>query len=283
MNYYEILGASIFDSAEVIRSKFLDLLKLYDPETHDPAEEAVAMRAKLHEAYSVLGDPELRKKYNLFLMGKQDAQRTNTTPPSSRGGPSYPFAPRSTRSRGILTWGWFIVIFSALSVLGPRLVSLSIGHGLNTFFVGAILAVAGTSAYAWLWGKMRTYPALRYSVGAGTLLAIAMAALMIRSTGEILHPAPTHTALQTVDWAQYRPLPPASAPPKTAAEREASWNVATAVWEQNHADFMADPVRRDTMNSVLDELERSSPGLPDDELLRRAQELAFSRTGWAGQ
>jgi curved DNA-binding protein CbpA len=113
-NLYERLGVQAGASPEELRAAFRRLSKRFHPDTTalEPAEASVQFCA-LQEAIEVLGDPELRRKYDLAI--------NNSTSPS----------PASQEillpERRPLSGGeWFALLLLA----GALIFSLIIGVGL---------------------------------------------------------------------------------------------------------------------------------------------------------
>ncbi|CAG7830460.1 unnamed protein product [Allacma fusca] len=73
MEYYDILGVSATASAAEIKKKYYALAMQYHPDKNSSAE-AEGKFKKISEAYQVLGDPQLRKKYNEFGPGKSEPE-----------------------------------------------------------------------------------------------------------------------------------------------------------------------------------------------------------------
>ncbi|CAG7720055.1 unnamed protein product, partial [Allacma fusca] len=71
--YYEVLGVSPTASAAEIKKKYYALAMQYHPDKNSSAE-AEGKFKKISEAYQVLGDSKLRKKYNEFGPGKSDPE-----------------------------------------------------------------------------------------------------------------------------------------------------------------------------------------------------------------
>lgn len=70
--YYDILGVSPTASAADIKKKYYALAMQYHPDKNNSAEAEEKFK-KISEAYQVLGDPQLRKKYNEFGPGRGSA------------------------------------------------------------------------------------------------------------------------------------------------------------------------------------------------------------------
>lgn len=64
-NYYEILNIPKNADAEKIKSSFRSLAKKYHPDRNPGDKLAEEKFKKINEAYSVLSDPEKRKRYDL--------------------------------------------------------------------------------------------------------------------------------------------------------------------------------------------------------------------------
>jgi len=69
MEYYEILGVPHSASTGEIKKKYYKLAMQYHPDKNSSSEAEEKFK-KISEAYQVLSDPELRKKYNEYGPGK---------------------------------------------------------------------------------------------------------------------------------------------------------------------------------------------------------------------
>lgn len=67
--YYDILGVSPTASAAEIKKKYYALAMQYHPDKNNSGEAEEKFK-KISEAYQILGDPQLRKKYNEFGPGR---------------------------------------------------------------------------------------------------------------------------------------------------------------------------------------------------------------------
>lgn len=65
-DYYEILNVSRDASQDEIKSSFRKLAKKYHPDLNPNDKEAEQRFKEINEAYEVLGDPEKRKRYDMF-------------------------------------------------------------------------------------------------------------------------------------------------------------------------------------------------------------------------
>lgn len=74
VNYYEVLGVDRHATLAVIKKGYRSLAKQYHPDINRSASAKPIMQS-VQEAYNVIGDEELRMKYNVFY----DAYIANTT------------------------------------------------------------------------------------------------------------------------------------------------------------------------------------------------------------
>lgn len=71
--YYDVLGVSPTATAAEIKKKYYALAMQYHPDKNPDSTEAEERFKKISEAYQVLGDAQLRKKYNEFGPGRGSA------------------------------------------------------------------------------------------------------------------------------------------------------------------------------------------------------------------
>lgn len=61
----------------------------------------------------------------------------------------------------------------------------------------------------------------------------------------------------------------------------AAWQTKVSAWQQQHADFLANPIRRKAVDDLLVTLDSDPDNkLSDDELLAKVQETAFEAFNW---
>ena len=78
-DYYEVLGIEKGASEEEIKRAFRKMALKYHPDRNQGDKEAEEKFKEVNEAYSVLSDPELKKKYDMFGHAGVD--------PSAQAGP----------------------------------------------------------------------------------------------------------------------------------------------------------------------------------------------------
>lgn len=183
-------------------------------------------------------------------------------------------ADRSTT--GPLTWAWMLVVFAMVTTLSARAAGIFVGGGAAAL-LGATAGIAATAAVYYLWVSLKGNVAAKAFVAAAVVIATAVSVLAVQAMHERRHQALRPAAAQ-------QPTPEIVDPFKQSAVdvplAEAEWNTAINAWQARNATFLADPARRKAMDAAVQELDRSSPGLSDAELIRRAEALAFERTGW---
>ncbi|MBM5808420.1 MAG: J domain-containing protein [Cyanobacteria bacterium M_surface_7_m2_040] len=70
-SHYQLLGLPVNASAEALRQAFRQLSKRYHPDTTTlPLPQAESAFKDLQRAYSVLSDPELRRRYDAELVAQ---------------------------------------------------------------------------------------------------------------------------------------------------------------------------------------------------------------------
>ena len=65
-DYYEVLGIEKGASEDEIKKAFRKMALKYHPDRNQGDKEAEEKFKEVNEAYSVLSDPELKKKYDMF-------------------------------------------------------------------------------------------------------------------------------------------------------------------------------------------------------------------------
>lgn len=73
-NWYQVLEVSEQATEEAIKKAYRKLAKKYHPDTHPGNQECEQKFREISEAYSILSDPEKRKRYDGEL---QDSERGN--------------------------------------------------------------------------------------------------------------------------------------------------------------------------------------------------------------
>lgn len=65
-------------------------------------------------------------------------------------------------------------------------------------------------------------------------------------------------------------------------QADSDWAKAISTWQQDNADFLANPLRSSAVNQVLAALEAdpATANLPNEELIARAQDIAFEAFNW---
>jgi|GEM_PF-2329767 len=64
MDYYNVLGVKAGETSEIIKASYRKLAKKYHPDANPGDEDAARCFKEAAEAYSVLGDPDKRTKYD---------------------------------------------------------------------------------------------------------------------------------------------------------------------------------------------------------------------------
>lgn len=204
----------------------------------------------------------------------------------------------------------FILTVAAIvagSATGAALIGGVIGA-----FVGAGIAVAVTTAASKLWPQPKSIAgkAMNYAIVITLVIFMLIVAGAMREIGrpharaDSARPASTGpsqidsnrdrreagtaTAARTDDTDFIDPsIPIASNPyaqyaqPDPAAHVDPAWVADINAWEQRHADFLSDPWHRETMDAALGIVDTNTPGLPNLDLIREAERMAFKHTGWS--
>jgi len=77
MDYYNVLGVKAGETSEIIKASYRKLAKKYHPDANPGDEDAARCFKEAAEAYSVLGDPDKRTKYD----EEQKKQQVNRLQP----------------------------------------------------------------------------------------------------------------------------------------------------------------------------------------------------------
>ncbi len=70
---YEDLGLTADATDHAIRQAFLERSKLYHPDSRTSDPDAAAKFQKVAEAHEVLGNPRLRRQYDLGTLGRRES------------------------------------------------------------------------------------------------------------------------------------------------------------------------------------------------------------------
>lgn len=90
-DYYRILGVAPDAGDDVIKKEFRKLAKKYHPDTNGGSEEAAQKFQEINEAYSVLGDEDKRKAYDMERAGQKTGPGQNEGKASGAKGKANPF------------------------------------------------------------------------------------------------------------------------------------------------------------------------------------------------
>ncbi|KAM9842941.1 uncharacterized protein ACBR49_014321 [Aulostomus maculatus] len=97
--YYDILKLSPDATQAQIKTAYYKQSFLYHPDRNAGSDEATLRFSNISEAYTVLGNKGLRKKYDLGLLSKSDL--TATARPSAKGSTERSSAPPSDSRRSV--------------------------------------------------------------------------------------------------------------------------------------------------------------------------------------
>jgi hypothetical protein len=81
-NYYEVLGVTPSASAEDIKKSFRSLALKYHPDKNGNSEESRQNFMKIVEAYEILSDTQLRKKYDDSPSDTESVAKNYWRPPA---------------------------------------------------------------------------------------------------------------------------------------------------------------------------------------------------------
>lgn len=86
IDYYKILGVDKSIAQKDVKKAYLKRAKLFHPDLHPDDPKAKAKFQALNEAYSVIGDPDKRAKYDRYGEQWQQADRFSQAGGGFRGG-----------------------------------------------------------------------------------------------------------------------------------------------------------------------------------------------------
>uniref|UniRef100_A0A3Q3JBI7 DnaJ homolog subfamily C member 30, mitochondrial n=2 Tax=Monopterus albus TaxID=43700 RepID=A0A3Q3JBI7_MONAL len=98
--YYEILEVSPTATRAQIKTAYYKQSFVYHPDRNDGSEQATVRFAEVSEAYTVLGNTTLRKKYDRGLLSQADL--TATTRPSAKDTIGSSAKPQPERRRSVM-------------------------------------------------------------------------------------------------------------------------------------------------------------------------------------
>ena len=78
-DWYRILGVSRQASESELKAAYRKLAKQYHPDAHPGDQECERRFRDISEAYSILSDPEKRRKYDAELGDKKDGKERKNT------------------------------------------------------------------------------------------------------------------------------------------------------------------------------------------------------------
>ncbi|MFT3754877.1 MAG: J domain-containing protein [Pseudoxanthomonas sp.] len=298
-NYYDILQVMRGASQDVIRASYYALSERFRPGGNEPREEAERMTLLLNEAFATLIDPAKRAKYDSTL------DEVFASPPQAS--PPQPSAPSSVHASSIhkspnletkvestaaSTWSWWYMLpmFVFLGAFGK--------FGLIGVAIGAFVWWLGYK----LWDKFGSAGKIGLSLaGFGIAFVVFAAAMEIKSearrskapiaatpstaisapaagemSDEEVFGTSTASSQETMHVGKQRSLDDIY----NETMAQTAWNSRIQSWEAMHVDFLSDPARKQAMAQALDEIAAAEPNISDEDLIRRAQYLAFTRTGW---
>ena len=100
-NYYKILGVSSSASADEIKGAYRTLAKKYHPDKNQGNKSAEEYFKEIQQAYTVLSNPEKRKKYDLrFSLGGSNSVKQKANPTSRPfSGNAYQYAQQQAQEK----------------------------------------------------------------------------------------------------------------------------------------------------------------------------------------
>jgi len=151
VNYYELLQVSPNASKEVIEAAYRRLARIYHPD-HGGSTEQMAM---LNEAYSVLSNPETRKKYDETF--KRDAYSYSEIRYGKEGQEEVPIIrPWIRYFARLLDWViWGTFLSFSLALIAPNLYYFIF---YNRFIANAVVIFGWVPLEAFFIAQFRTTP-----------------------------------------------------------------------------------------------------------------------------
>lgn len=89
-NFYHVLGLEDSATQAQIKSAYYKLSKQYHPDRNKGSKDSQEMFSKINEAYSVLGNSKLRRRYDQGILSNRDrmGHRPHHAEPQAQTGPS---------------------------------------------------------------------------------------------------------------------------------------------------------------------------------------------------
>lgn len=162
---YDTLEIKESASAEVIRAAYKSLSSKFHPDKNPGDAAAAKLMQQINNAYRVLRDPDLRRRYDDAL--RQARAQEQGAPPQPPTGGVEPPVPPSSPAAGAAAANktspsiWWPIIVAAIGVK----------------MLGAVGAILGFLTYYWLEPKKGWIPAALISTAVGVGVAIGLVAL----------------------------------------------------------------------------------------------------------